>query len=47
MQVKSGDCNEAAPGMLSMPGSKLKWEAWNNLKGAPIRELCVLKLACA
>ena len=32
-QVKEGDNTTAAPGMMSMPGSKVKWEAWEACKG--------------
>ena len=32
-QVAEGNNTAAAPGMLSAPGSKLKWEAWAACKG--------------
>ena len=32
-QVAEGDNTAAAPGMLSAPGSKVKWEAWSACKG--------------
>ena len=32
VQVNTGDCNTAKPGMLDFSG-KAKWEAWNAVKG--------------